>query len=254
MSSLGISFIVFACIFGGMLLGMVLRSFLPEHHLSEDSKDVVKMGIGMIATLAALVLGLLIASAKGNFDAMNSGLIQTGSKIILVDRLLAQYGPETKEARDLMRGSVATAIQQIWPREKLELAEAEAIDPRAHLEAFQRKLSQLSPQNDDQRWLKERALQESGQIAETRWLLFQQAGQSSLPTPFFSIVVAWLVIIFLSLGLFTPRNATVIVILLLCTLSAAGALYLIQELDRPFGGLITISSAPLHKTLISLGQ
>ena len=103
MNALAISLVAFGCIFGGMLLGIFLRTVLPEHHLSDDSKDVLKLGIGIMGTLAALVIGLLIASAKGNFDTMNSGIIQTGSKIILLDRLMAQYGPETREARDLLR-------------------------------------------------------------------------------------------------------------------------------------------------------
>ena len=113
MSPLVISLIAFGCIFGGMLLGMFLRRVLPEHHLSDESKDVVKLGIGMIATLAALVIGLLIASAKGSFDTLNSGLIQAGSKVILLDRVMAHYGPETREARDLLRRGLASAIEQI---------------------------------------------------------------------------------------------------------------------------------------------
>ncbi len=254
MGELGIFFIVFACIFGGVLLGMLLRAILPQHHLNADSKDVIKVGTGMIATLTALVVGLLIASAKGNFDSMNNGLIQTGSKIILLDRLLAQHGPEADEARGLLRTSVGSVIKQIWPNEEINLAEAKAIDPKVRLEAFQKKLWQLSPQNEAQRWLRSQALQETGQIAETRWLLFQQVEHSSLPTPFFVIVVAWLVIIFLSLGLFTPRNVTVIVILILCALSAAGSLYLIQELDHPFGGLIQISSEPFRNAYAYLSK
>jgi hypothetical protein len=114
-SPLAISLVAFACIFGGALLGMVVRVFLPEHHLSEDSKDVVKLGTGMIATLAALVLGLMIASAKGTFDTINSELRQTGSKIILLDRTMAQYGPETGESRILLRRVVASVIESTWP-------------------------------------------------------------------------------------------------------------------------------------------
>jgi hypothetical protein len=253
-SPLAISLIAFGCIFGGMLLGMFLRGVLPEHHLSDDSKDVVKLGTGMIATLAALVLGLLIASAKGSFDTLNRGLIEAGSKIILLDRVMAHYGPETEEARDQLRRSVASAIEQIWPEERMGQTGAKGLDSRAGLEVLQDKLRQLSPQNDAQRWLQSRALQLSGDIAETRWLLFEQQGQSSLPMPFFVMLVSWLVIIFFSFGLLAPRNATVIVVLLVCALSAAGSLYLIQELDRPYGGLITISSAPLRNALVYLGQ
>jgi hypothetical protein len=254
MSALAVSLIAFCCIFGGMLLGMFLRGILPEHHLSDQSMGVVKLGTGMIATLAALVIGLLVASAKGSFDTMSNGLMQTGSKIILLDRAMAQYGPETREARELLRRGLASVIQRIWPNEKMEQTVAKALDSRAGIEALQEKLLQLSPQNDAQRWAKSRALQVSGEIAETRWLLFEQVGQSSLSTPFFVILVFWLVVIFFSFGLSSPRNATVIIILLICALSAAGSLFLIQELDQPYGGLIVISSAPLHNALAHLGR
>jgi hypothetical protein len=253
-NALGISLIAFGCIFGGMLFGMFLRRVLPDHHVSDESKDVMKMGTAMIATLAALVIGLLIASAKGSFDTMNNGLIQTGSKIMLLDRIMAQYGPETREVRVLLRHGVASVIERMWPEKRMEKTEAKAPDPRAGIEALQGKLLQLSPQNDAQRWLQSQALQVSREIAETRWLLFQQVGLSSLQLPFFVILVSWLVIIFFSFGLFSPRNVTVIVVLLVCALSAAASLYLILELDRPYGGLITISSAPLRNALASLGQ
>jgi len=254
MNPLAISLIAFGCMFGGMLLGMFLRRVLPEHHVSDQSTSVVKLGTGMIATLAALVIGLLIASAKGSFDTLNNGLIQTSSKIILLDRVMARYGPETREARDLLRRGVASTIERIWPKERMEQSEIKPLDPRAGIEALQEKLLQLSPRNDAQRWVQSRALQVSGEIAETRWLLFQQVGQSSLPMPFFVILVLWLVIIFFSFGLSSPRNATVMVVLLICALSAAGSLFLIQELAQPYGGLIMISSAPLRNAFAYLGQ
>jgi len=253
-SPLAISLIAFGCIFGGMLLGIFLRAVLPEDHLSDDSKDVLKLGIGIMGTLAALVIGLLIASAKGNFDTMNSGMIQTGSKIILLDRLMAQYGPETREARDLLRRQLASGIERVWPKERIDQTEAKALDPRVGLEALQKKLLQLSPQNDEQRYLHSRVLKVIDEIAETRWLLFEQGGHSALPMPFLVILVSWLVIIFFSFGLLSPRKATVMVILLVCALSAAASLFLIQELDRPFGGLINISSAPFRDALANLGK
>jgi hypothetical protein len=252
MNAMTISFISFGCIFGGMLIGMFLRGGLPEHHLSDESKDAVKLGVGMIATLAALVLGLLITSAKGTFETMNNGLIQTGSKIILLDRIMAQYGPETKEARDLLRNSVASTIDQIWSKNRTQQMERKAFNPRAGLESIQDKLLRLSPKNEAQRWLLSQALQISGDIAEVRWLMTEQREQSSLPMPFFIMLVIWLVIIFFIFGMISPPNATVIIILLVCALSSVGALYMILELAHPYGGLIEISSAPLRNALTYL--
>src|SRR6516165_1391537 len=103
MSSLVTSLIVFAVVFGGALVGMALRRILPEHHLSQDTKDVVKLGMGLIGTIAALVLGLLIASAKSSYDTQKNGLAQMAANVLLLDRILAHYGPETKGCRDQLR-------------------------------------------------------------------------------------------------------------------------------------------------------
>ncbi|MCL4500241.1 MAG: hypothetical protein M1438_00095 [Deltaproteobacteria bacterium] len=263
MSPLIISSVAFVCIFGATLLGMFLRTILPEHHLSDESKDAVKVGIGMIATLAALILGLLTASAKGTFDTASTGLRQIGARTILLDRVMAHYGPETKETRALLRGNVAAALEQIWPEEKIGLTmskrgEGETVPDKlqkqpARIETIQDNLRQLTPQTDAQRWLQSRAMQVSGDIAEGRWLLIEQMGQSSFPKPFIVILVFWLSIIFATFGLFSPRNATVIVVLLVCSLSVAGSLLLIMELDSPYGGLIKVSSAPLRHALTLLG-
>src|SRR5947207_10101096 len=117
MNSLTIGLISAGCIFGGVLLGMLLQKVLPEHHLDTPSKDTVKVGAGMLATLTALVLGLLVSSAKSSFDAMNAGIAQTGAKIILLDHVLADYGPETKEIREQVRHTVESVIERIWPAE-----------------------------------------------------------------------------------------------------------------------------------------
>lgn len=249
MSALAISLVAFACIFGSTLLGMFIRTILPGHHVSDESKDVVKLGTGIIATMAALVLALMIASAKGNFDTMNSGLRQIGSRVILLDRIMAHYGPETMEARDLLRRSVTSAIARIWPEDKIRQAVAKAPKATVDIETIQDKLRQLSPQNDAQRWLQSRALQISGEIAEGGWLLIEEIGQSSIPTPFLVMLVFWLTILFASFGLFSPNNATVIAVLLICALSAVGSIFLILELDTPYEGLIKLSSAPLRNAL-----
>jgi hypothetical protein len=254
-NALVLSVIAFACIFGGTLLGMALRAFLPEHHLSSESKDSVKLATGMIATLTALVLGLLIASAKGTFDTMTNELRQTGSKIMLLDRVLAQYGPETREARDFLRSSVSSSLQRIWPEETNTVAVAQVRQLSGDsVEVLQDRIRQLSPQNDGQRWLQSRAMQLSVDIAEARAMLTEQVGQTSLPKPFLVMLVLWLIIIFASFGMFSIRNATIIIAFFVCALSVAGSLYLILELDRPYEGLIKISSTPLRNALAHLGQ
>ncbi len=254
MSPLVISLIAFCCIFGSVLLGMFFRKLLPQHHVSDESKDVMQLGTAMIATLAALVIGLLIASAKDNFDTLNNGLIESSSKVILLDRAMASYGSETREIRGLLRRNLATLIEMLWSKEVKGQSQSKGFPARAGIEIIEDKLRQLSPQNDAQRWLQSRAIQLSTDIQDTRWLLLTRHRQSSYPAAFLVILVSWLVIIFFSFGLFSPRNVTVIIVLFICALSAAGSLYLIEELDRPYGGLISVSSAPLRTALANLGQ
>jgi hypothetical protein len=117
MNALAIGGIVFGCVFGGAMFGMFLRAVLPEHHLSTESKDVIKLAIAMIATLAALVIGLLIASAKSSFDGKATEITRLATDAILLDRTLAEYGPETREIRDASRQLIAARLREIWPDE-----------------------------------------------------------------------------------------------------------------------------------------
>ena len=248
---MAIGWIVFALVFGSALLGMLVHRLLPEHHLSADSKDVVKLGIALIATMSALVLSLLIASAKTAFDTRSSQLVQTSSDIILLDRVLAHYGPETKEARSVLQRSVATAVDRFWP---VDSTRPEAIDAgTSPIETLFDKLEALSPPSETQRALRSRALTLAADVARVRLLLFEQL-HSSIPVPFLVVLVFWLCIIFASFGLFAPRNATVVVVLGVCALSVAGAIFLILELDRSFEGLLKVSDAPLRAALAQLGR
>ena len=248
-----IALIVFACVFGGALLGMFLRVVLPKHHLSEDTKDVIKLGMGLIATMAALVLGLVIAAAKSSYDTQNEAVKHTAAKVLLLDRMLSHYGPETKEARELLRRAVASRLEAIWPENRSQRARLDAPDAVFADRGIEARILQLSPQNDTQRWLQTQALRIGRDISETRWLVLGGLG-TSVPVPFLVVVVFWLTIIFGSFGLFAPRNATVVAVLFLCALSVAGSIFLILEMDRPFEGVMKVSSAPLRYTLSHLGQ
>ncbi len=253
MNALAVGVIAFVCAFGGALLGMFLSGLLPAHHLSSESKDVTKVAMAMVATLAALVLGLLIASAKNSFDNKDTELRRAGAHAILLDRTLAQYGPETQEARNLLREIVAVRIHQIWPDASSRNVDLNVISGGLGAEALQRKLLDLSPQNDAQRWLKSRALEISGDVAEARWLVAEQTG-SSIQWPFLTILVFWLTIIFVSFGLFAPHHGTVITALFVCALSVAGAIYLIVQMDQPYSGFIKLSRAPLDAAFDQIGS
>jgi hypothetical protein len=254
MSSLTVSGIVFACIFAGAILGMILRAVLHETQMSAEAKDVVKLGMGLIGTMTALVLGLLVASAKGSFDTQRTGLAQMSGNIIFLDRTLAHYGPDARDARDYLRASVADILQRTWPAESPEPGHTEAKSgTEGRYEAVFEKLQDLAPKNDAQRALQAQALKTATDIAQARWVLFAQKG-SSIPTPFLVILVCWLAVLFASFSIFARPNATVVVALLICALSVAAALFLILELDRPFDGLIQLSSDPLRRALAQLGR
>jgi len=224
---------------------------LPEEHLSTDTKDVVKLGIALIATMAALVLGLLIASAKSTYDTRRNQLLQVSADIILLDRVLTNYGVETKDARTMLQRSVAGALEQFWPTDGHRPS---MIDRRASsVETLFDNIQQLSPHSEAQRSLQSQALTMALDLGRTRVLLFEQL-DSSIPVPFLVVLVFWLGIIFASFGLFAPRNGTVIAAFFVCALSVSGAIFLILELDRSFEGLLQVSGTPLSAALAQLGQ
>ena len=251
MNDLLISLVVFAVIFGGAVLGVVVRPLLSESHLQPDSKDVVKLATGLIGTLAALVLGLLIASAKCSFDQKASQVRQLTATIIVIDDLLAQYGPEAAPVRTRLRQSIPPLANRIWHEQESSDGNPVHFESSAESSSFEKELERLSPKDDMQRSLQSRAIQAFTEAAQTRLLLFTQAG-GSIPTPFLIILVFWLSAIFVSLTLFAPFNLVVMASLLICALSFAGAIFLVLELDNPFTGLMGISGATLRSALLPL--
>jgi hypothetical protein len=253
MNSLTIGFISAGCIFGGVLLGMLLQKVLPEHHLDTPSKDTVKVGAGMLATLTALVLGLLVSSAKSSFDAMNAGIAQAGAKVMLLDHILADYGPETKEVREQLRHTVASVIERIWPEKKGGVGGLRALESVDAAKTIQAKLRELTPKNDLQKSILAQASQVSSDVLQTR-LLLMAGQQNTLPTSFLALLIFWLTGLFISFGLFAPRNGTVLAVLLICALSVSSAIFLVLEMDRPLDGFIKASNAPLRKAVELIGK
>jgi len=251
MSPLVVGAIVFACVFGGALLGLRLRAVLPQPHLSPETKDVVKLAMGLVATMTALILGLLIASAKESYDTQKSGVIHMSAKIAFLDRLLAVFGSEATEARTVLRASVESALVGMWSGREAHLAR---LEPAAATgQALYHAVQKLPAQNEEQRALKSQAVQIVTDLGQMRWLLFQQAG-SAISTPLVTVVSVWLAVIFMSFGLFAPTNQTAIVALMVASLCVAGSIFLILELDQPFDGIIQIPSTPMRSALEHLGR
>jgi len=253
MSALVAATIVFAFVSGGAVFGMLLRGILPAHHLDDKSKDVVRLGTGLVATMAALVLGLLVASAKGSYDVQKDGLDKITANITLLDTTLAQYGPETRKARATLRSTVATAISRLWPANAQEstLGEAEATTGG---KSFYTEVLSLAPANETQRMLEEQALAIASDLARARLLLLAQQEAAPLSRVFLVVLVSWLVMLFVSFGLYAPRNATVVGALLISAFAVSGAIFLILELDDPFTGMIQISGTPMRNALEHLGE
>lgn len=251
MSPTAVGAIVFVCTLGGALIGMWLNSILPQHHVSEKSENTVKLAIGLIATMTALVLGLVTASAKSSFDTVDTAVKHTATDILTLDRLLARYGPETGEIRATLRRAITHRIDLIWPTDSSRPARQGP--PTASVENIADQIRALKPRDDYQRSLQSRAVDLGEALLQARWVVLASVG-TSVPLPFMAILLFWLTITFTSFGLFAPRNATVVSTLFVCALSVAGAVFLILELDDPFDGVLRASAEPLRSALTQLKQ
>jgi len=237
---------IFALMIGGVLLGNRLRSVLPEHHLNKESQDVLRLGVGLIATMAALVVGLLIASAKTSSDTQIGQVKQITADIILLDALLGQYGPDARPIREQMRLASPAFAERLW-HERIS-SEGTPFEANAAVEKVYVMILSLSPQNDLQRSIQTRAVQIGTDIAQMRLLLFAEA-DNLFPLSFLAVLALWLFIIFASFSMFTSLNTTLFGALSLFALSAASAIFLILELRQPFTGILALSSEPLRNVL-----
>jgi hypothetical protein len=253
MASLLTALITLACLCAGTILGSMIRRRLPDNHLRDDSKDVVKAASGIIATQVALVIGLLVSSSKSSYDQASSGVTQMGAKVILLDRALVRYGPETRAIRDRMRETIATSIERLWPTDRSLKANLAVIEQSTGMDDVQEMILQLASQDEARRAIRAYALEACSALSQARWLMIEQA-QATLPAVFLGMLIFWLTVLFASLGLLAPRNPTTWSCLFICAVSMAGAIYLIIEMNQPLEGAVQISPAPLQKALSVIGK
>jgi Protein of unknown function (DUF4239) len=253
MPALLIAFIIFAFMLGGILLGSTLRVILPDDHTQADSKDILMASAGMMATLIALIIGLLVTSAKGTYDVTTLRITQVGAKIITLDYYLSRYGPEAKEVRELLPQAIASGIERIWPNESKHGADLAKMESETEMADVYNKIRELSPKNDSQKYLQTRALQLMDDIMQLRWMVIEQS-QTNLPRVFLVVLTFWLTVLFAQFSLLAPRNRTAMSALFICAISMSGAIFLILELNQSLEGAIKMSSTPLHKSLLLIGK
>ena len=251
MNSTLIAVIVFVFVFGGALAGVAIR--VPAHHQDAETKDVVKLVMGLVATISALVLSLLIASAHTSYDRQESEVQQLGAQLVQLDEVFAHYGPETNDARAQLRRMVKAEVARLWPDAVAAQAAMHTSQNYVPTEDLFDTVARLTPNSDAQRSAQARALQLMTTMGTTIRLLHQQAG-GSLSWPFFVVLVFWLVVLFAGFGLYARRNATVIAALFVGALTVAGAIFLILEMNRPYSGLMEISRAPVRDALAPVGR
>jgi hypothetical protein len=253
MGSLAIAAVMLACSYGAALLGMFLHGRLPERHLDAESRDVVKLVMGLVATMAALVLGLLVASANSSHERQASELTSLSADIILLDQTLALYGPDAQVVRDGVSQEIRRTHDAIWSPTGVrpENMNSAALQNAGQVKRMQ--VAALAPKTDVQQQLKNRAFALADSIAKSRLLMFESF-RSQIPWPFLAVLMFWITALFLGFGLLARFNVTVAVTLFLGALSVAGAIFLILELSQPYRGILQVSDAPLRNAIAQLDR
>ena len=252
MNSTIISIFVCSCLSIAGFLAIRLCQALPDHHVNSETKDTVKLAMGLLATMTALVLGLLVASAKSSYDTESNAVTVMSAKFVVMDRILAHYGPESMPTRMELRKSVEQMIHTFWTD---PATSSDPLNPtKAPGEALYDSIQLLSPRGDTQKAMKTQALDYALEIDKARWLLLFERSVSSISIPLLVVVICWQTILFFSFGLFAPSNTITKVALVISAIAAAGAIFLILEMDSPFDGWISIPSARMEIALEHLGK
>ena len=236
----------------GAGIGIAVRSRLPEHHLTHDATDVIKLAMGLMATLVALTLGLLIQSAKRYRTTVETEYKQILAGIVHLDEYLQAYGPEANQIREHVRQVAIRSFRERWPGEDFGPTEPLPDNGRNRYTEVQREIMALQPAGPAQRWFQAQALQVTNRIADLRWLVISQQTAHETLLPVFVLILLASAAIFGSFTLYVRPNATVVTVISLSALAIAGSTFLIVELNNPFRGLLHISSQAAHEVAQTL--
>jgi hypothetical protein len=250
MNSFAVGLGVFALLFTGALIGMALRRRLPETHFIPEAKDTVRLAIGLVVTMTGLVLGMLVSSAKTYYDGQKNKVSDMSSQILLLDYLLRVYGPEADPIRMQERQLVERGVNRIWPPKPSEIQ----LRPVNNTQNFYLQLQTMAPKNDLQVAVKAQVMAMTLTLQKTNWQMFLESEQASASKPLIVVVTSWLLAIFVSFGIFAPRNPTVVATLIVCALAVSAAIFIILEMYSPFNGLLGISPGPVRDALAQMAR
>jgi hypothetical protein len=242
-NTLIIGSIVLAALLSGAFAGAKLRDRLPEHELSDETKNLVSVSSAVLGTLSALVLGLLISNANTSFTRLGGEVTALSAQVLRLDHILSRYGANVEPARNVVLQYAEHKAVDLFPDDP---ADVRLSNPATYelLQRLEDMLLALRPANARDQWWLGQATALAAKIGDSRWLIAQQVGQGT-PKAFVALLVFWLALLFASFGLFAPRNFTSAITLTLCALAVAGAVAMFLELERGFGGFVRISPAPM---------
>jgi hypothetical protein len=250
MRSILISSTVFVVVFSGGLAGMALGSLLAGNLLGSDAKDIIRLATGLLVTMTALVLGMLVSSANSSYQDRKNELAEMASYFVVLDQVLASYGSETQVIRNELRRLAENSLERIWPSQASRPAQ---LRPGDNGQVVYHQLQILAPNNDTQIAAKTVAISAADNLRRTYWLMFLKSEQNSLSFPLLAVLVTWLTVIFVGFGLLAPQNDTIVATLVVCALAVSGAIFIIMAMYKPFSGIMRISPLPIHDALGRMG-
>lgn len=249
-STLFVGFVAFAAILGGAFVGVQARDRLPSHYLSEETKSLVSVSTAVVATVSALVLGLLISNANTRFTRLGGEVTALSAQILRLDHILRRYGADAEPARGVLLKYAEQKSRDLFPDDagKVRLGNPASYEL---LQAIEDMLLTLKPANARDQWWLSQAMTLAAKIGDTRWLLAQQVGQAT-PKAFVALLIFWLALLFTSFGLFSPPNLISSLTLTMCALAVAAAVAMFLELEQGFGGLVRISPEPMRRAVLTM--
>lgn len=251
-SDLTVALIVFASTVVATVLGFLLQRRLLTGEQSDSTRTSVRLAIGLMSTLTAVVLGMVTASAKEIYDDATDVVTGMAVDFLTLDRILDGYGPESAEVRDLIKRGVRERIDLLQSGSRSFSEELAATGPGTSIEGIQFAVNALQPVTDHQREMRDLALQVitgglsygSGNLSQQRW--FFAVTPTAVPTVFLVVVFLWLVLEFFGLGLTCSRDPLVFTLLVISMLVVSSAIFLLLELEDPLGGYLRVTVEPLR--------